>query len=69
MTKIYQNHEDFINRAKAETDYNGVTQQYLNLRNLTLETLNLTDCTECFNCTECTGYNDYSYCNYLKGEQ
>ena len=53
MLKIYKDKEDFDRRGNLRD--NGVTQEYLNNMQLTLEEVaeSLVNCEQCFNCKEC----------------
>jgi len=49
--QIFKSYEEFLQRE--DKSINGVSQEYLDYNNLTLETLNLINCEQCWNCYEC----------------
>ena len=49
--QIFKNKKEFDNRI--DKTLNGVTQDFLDANNLTLEILNLINCYGCWNCIEC----------------
>jgi len=53
--QIFKTLEEFDNFRILHNDYdiNGVSQEFLDKKGLTLETLNLIDCTGCWNCYDC----------------
>jgi len=50
--QIFKDYEKFLQRE--DKSINGVSQEFLDDNNLTLETLNLIDCVGCFDCHLCT---------------
>jgi len=58
--QIFENYEEFCNRK--DKTINGVSQQFLDGNNRTLETLNLRYCMGCYNCYECFNCDDCIYC-------
>lgn len=61
--EIFKNYSEFLNRPYESI--NGVTQEFLNDNNLTLDDVNLVDCFGCWNCQNCLNCDYCEYCEYL----
>ena len=59
--RIFKDKIDYQQNKKAGE--NGVTQEWLDRKNLKVEDVILSNCNDCFNCNECSKCNYCNECN------